>query len=288
PALFGEKVKLEEHNFSVHYFCLLTSSGVYQRGEENEGVFGFLVDDIKQEVRRAARMTCYGCKKKGACIGCNVSSCRRVVHFPCGRKLMFITQSYCQDHSPTQSLCVDSDFSLPQSCSICLDSIEPVLSYSVLKCPSCHASWFHRDCVQHQAHSAGLFFFRCTLCNNKENFQQEMVRMGIYIPERWFEVIRCCLCGSRGTHRKCSNLKLDTTDWACIDCINATDGKGWFSVIYVCIHLHVFSSNSAAEEEPGPHSRRLSCAWGPTRQPHNMWLQIALLSSAGFRSQRQR
>ncbi|XP_027891548.1 G2/M phase-specific E3 ubiquitin-protein ligase isoform X1 [Xiphophorus couchianus] len=269
PALFGEKVKLEEHNFSVHYFCLLTSSGVYQRGEENEGVFGFLVDDIKQEVRRAARMTCYGCKKKGACIGCNVSSCRRVVHFPCGRKLMFITQynkifpSYCQDHSPTQSLCVDSDFSLPQSCSICLDSIEPVLSYSVLKCPSCHASWFHRDCVQHQAHSAGLFFFRCTLCNNKENFQQEMVRMGIYIPERdasweleanaysellevynhcdsvtcvcnegrtyskkgWFEVIRCCLCGSRGTHRKCSNLKLDTTDWACIDCINATDGK---------------------------------------------------------------
>uniref|UniRef100_A0A3B3YY10 HECT domain-containing protein n=1 Tax=Poecilia mexicana TaxID=48701 RepID=A0A3B3YY10_9TELE len=167
------------------------------------------------------------------------------------------------DHSPTQSLCVDSDFSLPQSCSICLDSIEPVLSYSVLKCPSCHGSWFHRDCVQHQAHSAGLFFFRCTLCNNKENFQQEMVRMGIYIPERdasweleanaysellevynhcdsviclcnegrtyskkgWFEVIRCCLCGSRGTHRKCSDLKLNTTDWACIDCINATDGK---------------------------------------------------------------
>ncbi|KAM4723343.1 G2/M phase-specific E3 ubiquitin-protein ligase isoform 2-T2 [Anableps anableps] len=172
--------------------------------------------------------------------------------------------SYCQDHSPTQTLYVESDFSLPQSCSICLDSIDPVLSYSVLKCPSCHASWFHRDCVQHQAHSAGLFFFRCTLCNNKENFQQEMVRMGIYIPERdasweleanaysellevynrcdsvtclcndgrthcakkgWFEVIRCCLCGSRGTHRKCSGLKLDTTDWACIDCINATDGK---------------------------------------------------------------
>uniref|UniRef100_A0A3B3XQ75 HECT domain-containing protein n=1 Tax=Poecilia mexicana TaxID=48701 RepID=A0A3B3XQ75_9TELE len=189
-------------------------------------------------------------------------------------------QSYCQDHSPTQSLCVDSDFSLPQSCSICLDSIEPVLSYSVLKCPSCHGSWFHRDCVQHQAHSAGLFFFRCTLCNNKENFQQEMVRMGIYIPERdasweleanaysellevynhcdsviclcnegrtyskkgWFEVIRCCLCGSRGTHRKCSDLKLNTTDWACIDCINATDGKGQFSVIYVCLHLHVVSS----------------------------------------------
>lgn len=34
----------------------LMSCGVYQRGEENEGVFGFLVDDIKQEIRRSARL----------------------------------------------------------------------------------------------------------------------------------------------------------------------------------------------------------------------------------------
>ncbi|GLD71854.1 G2/M phase-specific E3 ubiquitin-protein ligase [Lates japonicus] len=172
PAMFGEKVTLKEHKLSVHYFCLLTSCGVYQRGKEDEGVFGFLVDDIKQEIRRSARLR--------------------------------------------------------------------------------------------QAHSAGLFFFRCTLCNNKESFQEEMLRMGIYIPERdasweleanaysellevykrcdaltclcsdgpthsaktgWFEVIRCRLCGSRGTHRKCSGLKLDTRDWACSDCTQATDGK---------------------------------------------------------------
>ncbi|XP_076604161.1 G2/M phase-specific E3 ubiquitin-protein ligase [Chaetodon auriga] len=270
PAIFGEKVTLKEHKLSVHYFCLLTSCGVYQRGQENEGVFGFLVDDIKQEIRRSARLTCYCCKKKGACVGCNVRSCRKTVHFPCGRKHRFISQftelfpSYCPDHSPTQSLCVASDLSLPQSCSICLDSISPVLCYSILKCPSCHASWFHRDCVQRQAHSAGLFFFRCTLCNNKEDFQAEMLRMGIYIPERdaswelepnaysellevykrcdaptclcndgrthcaktgWFEVIRCRLCGSGGTHRKCSGLKVDTRDWACSDCTQATDGK---------------------------------------------------------------
>ncbi|XP_040915885.1 G2/M phase-specific E3 ubiquitin-protein ligase [Toxotes jaculatrix] len=270
PAMFGEKITLKEHKLSVHYFCLLTSCGVYQRGEEHEGVFGFLVDDIKQEIRRSARLTCCSCKKKGACVGCNVRSCRKTVHFPCGRKQQFISQftglfpSYCPDHSPSQTLCPGSDLSLPQSCSICLDSIEPVLSYFVLKCPSCHASWFHRDCVQRQAHSAGLFFFRCTLCNNKDSFQEEMLRMGIYIPERdasweleanaysellevykrcdaltclcndgpthsaktgWFEVIRCRLCGSRGTHRKCSGLKLHTRDWACADCTQATDGK---------------------------------------------------------------
>ncbi|XP_054652669.1 G2/M phase-specific E3 ubiquitin-protein ligase [Dunckerocampus dactyliophorus] len=270
PALFGEKITVQEHNISVHYFCLLTSCGVYQRGEDNEGVFGFLVNDIKQESRRSARLTCCVCKKKGACVGCYVKSCRKMVHFPCGRKHNFISQftgnfpSYCSDHSPSQSVCVTSDLTPPKSCSVCLDSLEPVLSYNILKCPSCHGSWFHRDCVQRHAHSAGLFFFRCTLCNNKDEYQEEMLRMGIYIPERdasweleanayaellevymncdahfclsdngrahsaktgWFEVIRCRLCGSRGTHRKCSGLKVDTRDWACPECAKATDGK---------------------------------------------------------------
>ncbi|KAL3049776.1 hypothetical protein OYC64_009099 [Pagothenia borchgrevinki] len=270
PALFGEKFTLKDPKLSVHYFCLLTACGVHQRGEEDEGVFGFLVKDIDKEVRRSIRLSCSVCKKKGACVGCYVTSCRKKVHYPCGRKLNFISQftenfpSYCSDHSPSQTACVSADLSLPQSCSVCLDSIEPVLGYSVLKCPSCRHSWFHRDCVQRQAHSAGLFFFRCTLCSNKEDFQQEMLRMGIYIPERdasweleanaysdllevyeqcdastclcndgrthsyksgWFEVIRCRLCGSTGTHRKCSGLKVDATDWACSGCTQATDGR---------------------------------------------------------------
>uniref|UniRef100_A0A8D2ZN33 G2/M phase-specific E3 ubiquitin-protein ligase n=1 Tax=Scophthalmus maximus TaxID=52904 RepID=A0A8D2ZN33_SCOMX len=308
PAMFGEKVTVQEHKLTVHYFCLLTSCGVYQRGEEGEGVFGFLVDDIKQETRRSARLTCCSCKKKGACVGCNVRSCRKTVHFPCARKEKFVSQftglfpSFCPYHSPTQSHSVSSDLSLPQSCSVCLDIIEPVLSHSVLKCPCCHAGWFHRECVQRQAHSAGLFFFRCTLCSNKENFQEEMLRMGIFIPERdasweleenaysellevyercdalvclcsdgpthsaksgWFEVIRCRLCGSRGTHRKCSGLKVNTRDWACSDCTRATDGKGllhqsvclslslsvclsvWFSVCLVlCLSVCLFLRKS--------------------------------------------
>uniref|UniRef100_H3CA88 G2/M-phase specific E3 ubiquitin protein ligase n=1 Tax=Tetraodon nigroviridis TaxID=99883 RepID=H3CA88_TETNG len=271
PAVFGEKVVLRDHGFSIHYFCLLMSCGVYQRGEEDEGVFGFLVDDIKREIRRSARLTCCLCKMKGASVGCNVKSCRKTVHFPCSRKMGFISQftglfpSYCPDHCPAQTLCVSSELSLPQSCSICLDAIQPVLGHALLKCPCCHSSWFHRDCVQHQAHSAGLFFFRCTLCNNKERFQAEMLRMGIFIPERdasweleadaysdllevyrrcdaeeclcshgrahsaktgWFEVIRCRLCGSRGTHRRCSRLRAGTRAWACTDCTQATDGKG--------------------------------------------------------------
>lgn len=41
-----------------------------------------------------------------------------------------------------------------------------------------------------------------------------------------FEVVRCRLCGSRGTHRKCSRLKAGNGDWACGDCTEAADGEG--------------------------------------------------------------
>ncbi|NP_001003822.1 G2/M phase-specific E3 ubiquitin-protein ligase [Danio rerio] len=265
---YGEKVHLEQHNLAVHFFCLLMSSGICQRGEEDEDVYGFLVGDIKKEIRRSSRLRCFHCKKAGASVGCSIKSCRQMVHMPCGLEQEFVFQftglfpSFCKKHAPTQSC--DSSHSLPHSCSICLDPIEPILSYHVLKCPACHGSWFHRKCVQNYAHSAAMFFFKCTLCNNKEQFQQEMLRMGIYIPERdasweleenafvellqvyhrcdavkclchkgrehssqsgYFEIVLCKLCGSRGTHRKCSNIRVYEADWMCADCKTAAEGK---------------------------------------------------------------
>ncbi|GAA6103145.1 G2/M phase-specific E3 ubiquitin-protein ligase [Tachysurus ichikawai] len=267
PDKYGQKITLEEHKLTVHYFCLLMSSGIFQRGEEHEGIHGFLVDDIKKEAYRSARLRCMGCKKLGASIGCSIKRCRQMVHLPCGIEQEFIFQftdlfpSFCRKHRPTQ-IC-SSSLTLPLSCSICLEPIKPVLSYSVLKCPACHGSWFHRDCVQSQAHSAALYFFRCTLCNNSNQFQQEMLRMGIHIPERdasweleenaygdllqvyehcdavkcfcekgrsynaqsgFFVIVRCTFCGSSGTHRKCSSLKLYDTNWSCDDCKAAVEG----------------------------------------------------------------
>uniref|UniRef100_W5KLH1 G2/M-phase specific E3 ubiquitin protein ligase n=1 Tax=Astyanax mexicanus TaxID=7994 RepID=W5KLH1_ASTMX len=271
PDKYGEKFTLKKHNITVHYFCLLMSSGIFQRGKEHEGIHGFLVDDIKQEIRRSSRLRCVACKKVGASVGCFIKSCRQMVHMPCGVEQQFIFQftdsfpSFCKKHRPTQTC--SSVPTLPVCCSICLEHIEPVLSYSVLKCPACHGSWFHRNCVQYQAHSAAKFFFKCTLCNNKDQFQQEMLRMGIHIPERdasWelednaygellevyqhcdavkcscekgrgysaetgvFEIVRCKFCGSRGTHRKCSSLKNYETSWSCIDCKGAAEGTGVF------------------------------------------------------------
>ncbi|TRY84980.1 hypothetical protein DNTS_028856 [Danionella cerebrum] len=266
PDIYGEMVTLEEHNLTAHYFCLLMASGMSQRGKENEGIHGFLVGDIKKEIQRSLRLRCSFCKDKGASVGCFIKRCAKKFHMPCGLGHEVIFQfkdsfpSFCKKHSPSQS-CIFKP-SLPLCCSICLDQIEPVLSYCVLKCPACHGSWFHRHCVQKYAHSAAKFFFKCTLCNNKEMFQKEMVRMGIYIPERdasweleenayeellqvyehcdatrclslqgrgkssqsgYFEILRCTICGSKGTHRKCSRVNLNENDWVCTDCKAVTE-----------------------------------------------------------------
>uniref|UniRef100_A0A8C5F5G6 G2/M-phase specific E3 ubiquitin protein ligase n=1 Tax=Gadus morhua TaxID=8049 RepID=A0A8C5F5G6_GADMO len=298
-----------------HYCCMCSccclacsdySSGVYQRGEEDDGVFGFLVDDIIKETRRCSRLTCGVCKRKGAAVGCCVGSCKKKVHFPCGPN-QFIFQfsgdfmSYCVEHGPKQSLGPGAlEVSLPQSCSVCLDPLPPLLGYSVLKCPSCHTSWFHRACIQRQAISAGLHFFRCTLCNNKERFQEEMLTMGIYIPERdaswelesnafeellqvyencdapdcccrqgrshsaktgWFEIVRCRLCGSRGTHRRCSGLDLDSS-WACLDCTQTEDLRGTGQDRAVCVCVCVCSDVGVSRFKDGHETPFPSCPGG--------------------------
>lgn len=46
---------------------------------------------------------------------------------------------------------------------------------------------------------------------------------------RVFEIIRCKFCGSSGTHRKCSSLKLYDTNWTCADCNSAVEGTGILS-----------------------------------------------------------
>uniref|UniRef100_A0AAV2JJE0 MAM domain containing glycosylphosphatidylinositol anchor 2a n=1 Tax=Knipowitschia caucasica TaxID=637954 RepID=A0AAV2JJE0_KNICA len=64
PATLGEKVKVPKLKLSVHYFCLLTSCGVYQKGPEHQGVFGFLEEDIRREQRRAQRLVRPGGQEK--------------------------------------------------------------------------------------------------------------------------------------------------------------------------------------------------------------------------------
>ncbi|XP_023607318.1 G2/M phase-specific E3 ubiquitin-protein ligase isoform X2 [Myotis lucifugus] len=175
PNKYGEKKINEKWNLTVHYYCLLMSSGIWQRGKEEEGVYGFLIEDIRKEVNRASKLV--------------------------------------------------------------------------------------------QAINAGVFFFRCTVCNNSDIFQKEMLRMGIHIPEKdasWeleenayqellqhyehcdvrrcrckegrdynvpnskWEIKRCQSCGSSGTHLACSSLRSWEQNWECLDCRGITYNSGGF------------------------------------------------------------
>ncbi|XP_051001705.1 G2/M phase-specific E3 ubiquitin-protein ligase isoform X1 [Acomys russatus] len=266
PNKYGEKKTYEKWNFSVHYYCLLMSSGIWQRGKEEEGVYGFLIEDIRKEVNRASKLKCTVCKKNGASIGCVVPQCKRSYHLPCGLQKECIFQftgnfaSFCWTHRPVQVITANKyRDSLP--CTICLEFIEPVPTYNILQSPCCKNAWFHRDCLQVQAINAGVFFFRCTLCNNTDVFQKEMLRMGIHIPEKdasWeleenayqellqshdrcdvrrchckkgrdynepnskWEVKRCQSCGSSGTHLACSSLQSWEQNWECLECRRIT------------------------------------------------------------------
>ncbi|XP_068109982.1 G2/M phase-specific E3 ubiquitin-protein ligase isoform X2 [Hyperolius riggenbachi] len=259
---YGEKKTYAEHNLTLHYYCLLLSSGIWQRGEEDEGIYGFLVSDIKKEFNRARRLKCSVCKAQGASIGCVYPRCKRSYHYPCGVEKQCLFQfmdsfrSYCWDHRPVQNI-LPGESSETSPCTICLDNLAHVPSYHVIRGPCCKTSWYHRNCLQYQALSAGLFFFRCTVCNNKDIFQKEMLRMGIHIPERdasWeleedafqellvryqrcdakkcmcqrgrdfnepeskWEIVRCQSCGSSGTHMACSSIAQLNQAWECLDC----------------------------------------------------------------------
>ena len=60
----------------AHLHCLMFSSGLEQNGEEEEGIKGFLVEDIVKEWRRGARLKCTYCMQKYATVGCVVNGCK--------------------------------------------------------------------------------------------------------------------------------------------------------------------------------------------------------------------
>jgi len=177
---------------SAHYFCLLFSSGLGQRGEEGEGLKGFLVSDIKREVRRGGRLKCVYCRKKGATVGCAEQKCKKSYHPICGQKhnslFQFYDQfkSFCKEHRPSQNVKKGEGGKSGgpcSTCTICQEKLVRKATIKILWSPCCH-SFFHRECVQSLAISAGKEHFKCPNCNDKEVFLQEMRETGVYVPEQ--------------------------------------------------------------------------------------------------------
>ncbi|XP_025268901.1 uncharacterized protein LOC112639372 isoform X2 [Camponotus floridanus] len=187
--------KFYEYNGIVtHYYCLLLSSNMEQKGNDDEGILGFLIEDIQKELRRGKRLTCSYCKKIGATLGCCNVRCRRTFHFPCGLKDGSLYQyfgefrSYCINHRPKQQI---DEHILKQIspldntlCYICYNKVNPIDFVKTLWAPCCKKNaFFHHKCIQQLALSTG-YFFKCPLCNNNKDFQNAMLEYGIFIPNQ--------------------------------------------------------------------------------------------------------
>ncbi|XP_012151382.1 uncharacterized protein LOC100880920 isoform X2 [Megachile rotundata] len=187
--------KFYEHgDIITHYYCLLLSSNMEQRGNDNEGILGFLVADIQKELRRGKRLMCTYCKKSGATLGCCNTKCKRIFHYPCGLSAGALNQffgefrSFCVNHRPKQKIDAAMKIELTRlseiTCYICYDQVNLDDITDTIWAPCCKKNaWFHRKCVQQLAMSAG-YFFKCPLCNDKKSFQKAMLEFGIFIPSQ--------------------------------------------------------------------------------------------------------
>ena len=88
----------------AHLHCLMFSSGLIQRGEEDQGIIGFLPADIQSELSRGSALRCAFCSEVFATVGCCQKSCSKSYHLPCGIKYGAICEyygnfdSYCPAH----------------------------------------------------------------------------------------------------------------------------------------------------------------------------------------------
>ncbi|XP_023571547.1 PHD finger protein 7 isoform X2 [Octodon degus] len=230
PEKLGEF--LQKDNLSVHYFCLILSSKLPQRGQSNRGFHGFLPEDIKKEAARASRKICFVCKKKGAAIKCQKGQCTRNFHLPCGRGRGCLSQffgeykSFCGKHRPTQN--IQQGKVEEESCVLCCEDLSQS-SVENIQSPCCSKAIYHRKCIQKYAHTSAKHFFKCPQCNNREEFPQEMLRMGIHIPDRRWRLILCATCGSQGTHRDCSFLRPNSKKWECEECLFSASATDYIS-----------------------------------------------------------
>ncbi|XP_023329403.1 PHD finger protein 7 [Eurytemora carolleeae] len=173
-----------------HHFCLMFSSGLEQKGEEEEGIKGFMPADIIKEWKRGGFLKCFYCKKKHATVGCFESNCRKCYHLPCGLKNGALQQFYgnfktfCIDHRPIQTPLATKNkkTKLDKDCSICFDTLDNDWNENIWT--PCCGGWFHRTCMTRMASTAGAHFFKCPLCNNIDEFTKEMLEFGIYVPDQ--------------------------------------------------------------------------------------------------------
>ncbi|XP_050677008.1 PHD finger protein 7-like [Leptidea sinapis] len=191
-----------------HYFCVLLSCCLLQKGDDVDGLFGFLYPDVLVEIERSKKHKCSYCHQEGASLGCSVKKCKKQFHLPCGREKNALSmfygnyKSYCQQHAPKQTINAEIMEKVKERrkklraglhegddneilCVICYEAVDSFPTPNTFWPPCCaRDAWFHRSCLQRMALSAGMHYLKCPLCNAKEQFYDAVIKQGYYVPDR--------------------------------------------------------------------------------------------------------
>lgn len=262
PLDFGELIVKDD--VAVHYFCLLLSPALYLRSDdEQNGLYGFLHEDIIHEKKRIRNQRCKYCNETQANLSCSVTKCRNSFHLKCGiqnecqYRFRGHYETYCHEHHLKKK----EQFNPNQTCGICYEIMGTFSQNHSILSPCCKNAWFHRECLAKFAHTAG-YFFKCPLCNDNQKFKKSVAIQGIFIPERdaaWemepnafaeqlerpnecsakvckcrngrkynakqglWEIVYCQACGSKGIHEKC--FQGSYLNFYCNICVEIGGGK---------------------------------------------------------------
>lgn len=185
-----------QSNLPIFHFYTspqLFSSDTQQNGKDNEGIYGFLVEDLKKTCLAYSKTPCTYCKKKRATIKCCVPNCSSRFHLVCGIKRGCMNEfqdpfkSFCAKHVQIEEK--EYKHSPDSICPICT---EPLGEYNPLtSIPACceftehgrqYMDYYHKACIQEYAVKFGSLT-KCPSCgDNTENYQQFLRLRGIFVP----------------------------------------------------------------------------------------------------------
>jgi hypothetical protein len=161
------------------------TSNLVQNGHDNEGMLGFMPEDIEKEVKRIRWQVCYICNKKQANIGCCAKKCRKTFHTTCAidngclSEFRDTYRSFCDQHVVINDRAKHSN---EEICVICADEMGDYDRIESIRPPCCGNGWFHKYCLSQYALTSESLS-KCLLCNNVNRFRQIELR-GVFIPEQ--------------------------------------------------------------------------------------------------------
>ncbi|XP_051782316.1 PHD finger protein 6-like [Erpetoichthys calabaricus] len=78
---------LKKEDVCAHELCMLYSSNLTtQNSPVGDDLVGFLLKDVKEELKRGRKLRCPSCKRNGATIGCEIKKCPKSYHYLCAKK----------------------------------------------------------------------------------------------------------------------------------------------------------------------------------------------------------